>query len=445
MNPFQTAFARMQTRFGMNRNGNGTKALTIIRHPTDAGTWTFEPPDWTGRVSYPGSPALGLDSSVVVPALTWLMRTFPEAPPIVEREQQEQWHEVAGHPMTRLLRHPNPYYGGRVLLMATIMDFAFGNAYWLKVRNAFGEVVQLWWVPRALMQPKWPEGDSRVFISHYDYQVGGQTVRVPVEDVVHFRFGMDPLNLRLGFSQLSAVMREVYTDEQASTYTAAVLKNLGVIGVIVAPKEGAATEESTKQVKEFIQQNFTGERRGQTLALSKPTDVTVLQYNLQGLDLGPIRDVSEERVCAALGLPAAVVGFGTGLQQTKVGATMRELIQLAWKGAVMPNQEIMADELDRSLLPEFQTNLGPFRTAFDATKVRALWEDVAGKHDRVREDWSANLITQAEARRELGYPVDDTHNVYQHEMTALAPAPSPVEEADTDESEDEPEDDDADA
>jgi hypothetical protein len=61
-------------------------------------------------------------------------------------------------------------------------------------------------------------------------------------------------------------------------------------------------------------------------------------------------------VSAALAIPAAVIGFGTGLQQTKVGATMREMVKLAWQGGIEPNQAIMADELDRSLLPEFQAN-----------------------------------------------------------------------------------------
>jgi hypothetical protein len=71
---------------------------------------------------------------------------------------------------------------------------------------------------------------------------------------------------------------------------------------------------------------------------------------MQGFDVSPLRDVSEERVCAALGIPAAVVGFGTGLQQTKVGATMKEMRQLAWTGGLIPMQKIVGDEIDRSLL-----------------------------------------------------------------------------------------------
>jgi hypothetical protein len=30
-----------------------------------------------------------------------------------------------------------------------VMDFCFGEAFWLKVRNGKGEVVELWWIPRG--------------------------------------------------------------------------------------------------------------------------------------------------------------------------------------------------------------------------------------------------------------------------------------------------------
>src|SRR3546814_12744510 len=71
------------------------------------------------------------------------------------------------------------------------------------------------------------------------------------------------------------------------------------------------------------------------------------------MDTGGARDVAEERVCALLGIPAAVVGFGAGLQQTKVGATMQQMSKQAWENGVLPFCRLAADELTRSLLPQF--------------------------------------------------------------------------------------------
>jgi len=365
----------------------------------------------------------GSGSSVLAAPLNWLMRTFPEAPPMVELlkrddsgdEPKEEWEEVKQHSLTELLRRPNPFYGGRILWMATVLDFAFGEAFWLKVRNESGKVVQIWWVPRSTMEPKWPN-DGKTFISHYEYRPGGaasQKEDVAVKDVVHFRFGIDPDNTRRGLSPLGALWRDIATDDQAANFTASILRNLGIIGLIISPKEkaGGARKEDVQAVKEYLKKHFTGDKRGEPLALGSPTDVNLLQYNLQGFDVSPIRDVSEERVCAALGIPAAVVGFGTGLHQTKVGATMKEMRQLAWTGCVIPLQEIIADECDRSLIPEFEKG-DSHRLRFDASKLRALWEDDNEKHDRIRKDVMAGIIKVKQAQQLLGYTIDEERDVY---------------------------------
>jgi phage portal protein BeeE len=388
----------------------GAKGVTFA--PAGA-SWSFVPAGT--KFNYAAEVGSGLGSSVLVSLLCWLMRTFPEAPAVVERREQEQWRMVWNHGMAAKIRNPNPFYSGRVLWMATVMDFAFGNAYWIKVRNGFGDVEELWWAPAALMKPiygpQWPD----TFIHHYEYRgyVDGQPRNLDPRDVVHFRFGLHPENQRLGYTPLAAMVREIYVDDQASNFTASILRNLGVIGVVVSPAAGEKIPpEKVTETKEYLQQNFSGDKRGQGLVFSRPTDVKVLSYQLQGFDVGPIRDIAEERLSAALGIPAAVVGFGTGLQQTKVGATMRELIGQAWNGCIMPMQAILGEELDRSLLIEFQDNTSIFRSQFDTSDVRALREDEQQRAERVGKLAAGGILRLDEARRELGFEVRDEHKVY---------------------------------
>jgi len=400
----------------------GKKGLTFVPMPYGGATWNFSLPG--SKINYEREVGHdGLRSSVITSALCWVMRAFPEAPVVVDRLAEEQWLPVQAHDMTKLLRKPNPFYGGRVLLMATIMDFCFGEAFWLKVRNQLGELTELWWVPRALITPKWDENDPKSFITHYEYQTIGAPVDYPVEDVVHFRFGQDPENPRRGFSPLASIFREVYIDDQAANFTASILRNLGIIGVVFSPKAGIITKDVAEKTKEYLKKNFGGDKRGNGLVLTAPTDVSLLQYNLQGFDVGPLRDVSEERVCAALGIQPAVVGFGTGLQQTKVGATMKEVVKLSWEQGIEPPQAICADEMDRSLLPEFQDNISLFRTRFDTTVVDAINETKSEKTDRVTKLVAGNIIKVSQAQKELGYPVDKSQDKYLREMTAPAPTP----------------------
>jgi phage portal protein BeeE len=277
------------------------KAVTFTPAPAGV-SWSFVPAGTKFR--YDTEVGNGLGSSVLVALLCWLMRTFPESPAIVERREQEQWRSMWNHDMAKLIRRPNEYYTGRVLWMATVMDFAFGNAYWLKVRDGFDKVVELWWVPAALMAPKWDRTNPNSYIDYYEYTINGEKKKVKPTDVVHFRFGIHPENTRLGYTPLAAMVREIYIDDQASNFTASVLRNLGIIGVVVSPKAGGLIPaDKVQSTKDYLQQQFTGDKRGQGMVFAAPTDVQVLQYNLQGFDVGPIRDIAEERLSAVLGIP----------------------------------------------------------------------------------------------------------------------------------------------
>lgn len=365
----------------------------------------FDGPLPMTRHNYDAEVGDGLKSSVLAAAINYVVRTAPEAPPVIEKRRASQWGEEQDHPLAILLQRPNGFYSGRKLVQATVLDYMLsGNAYWVKIRNTIGDVVQLWWIPRLLMRPRWPD-DGSVYISHYEYSVNGRQVPVPVRDVVHFRFGLDPNNHRLGLSPVASAMREIATDDQAANFTAALLRNMGIIGVVISPKEkgAAAAKEAVRETKDYIQANFTGDKRGSPLALGAPTDVQILQYNMQGYDVGPIRDIAEERVSSLTGIPAAVLGFGTGLQQTKVGATMQEMVKMAWRQGIMPLQDDLADEINRSLLPDFEANRRlDARMRFDTSKARSLEEDHNQKHERVREDYLASIIDRAEARQETG-------------------------------------------
>jgi phage portal protein BeeE len=416
---------------GFLARDDGTKArpLTAMVHGTGPTSSLFSsttvlPAEKllpTTEIDYAREVGDGLSSSVLMAPLNFLMRTFPEAPAVVEQlgGRTRTWDIEHSHPLTALLETPNKFYGGLELFMATVLDLSFGNAYWLKVRNQLGEVVELWWVPAWSMTPRYPT-DGSTFISHYDYSPMGTAQQINVDDVVHFRFGINPHDYRLGLSPLGSLLRDVAMDMQAAKFATSILKNLGIIGVIMAPKEkgqGEVGKKALEETKAYVKENFTGERRGEALALGAPTDVHLLQYQMQGFDVSPLRDVSEERVCAAIGLPAAVVGFGTGLQQTKVGATMKEMRQLAWTGCIIPLQKIVAKQISRSLLTdrifaadegyEPPKRRGTIRMAFDTSQVRALWEDTADKHNRVRADYLAGVIDLYEARTETGRPGAD--------------------------------------
>jgi HK97 family phage portal protein len=411
---------------GMFRRDTQTKALTII----DDG---FIPAD-VAQLSeiMSGRTEEGLDANVVMAPVAWIMRTFPDAIARVERRQGDGWDWVERHEVQRLIQRPNPWYNGDALWQATCLSYVLnGNAYWQKVRNSFGQVKQLWYRPHWALKPHSP-ADGSAFIDYYDYQTGRGIQRLNVRDVVHFRFGLDPRDPRLGFGPLRTLLREMLTDLEAARFSIRILENMGIPGVVVSPTlnpTGDSFEPERSEIdalKDYINTSFTGNGRGSTLVFGKPTTVAQFGFDPAKLTLGELRDQAEERVCAMLGLPASVVGFGSGMEQTKVGAVMEEQVKLAWKQCLFPMQRGMARQLDEQLLSDFTANYEDReRVAFDTADAVGLKEDPTELSTRVCNEVKVGILRVDRAQALLGHEVDETQAVYLRPLTIM---PVPAEE-----------------
>ncbi len=356
----------------------------------------------------------GYQSAIIMACVFWIMRTFPEAPLFLrQRNADGSKDDLFDHPMLTLLDAPNPFYDGLLLQMATIADYTIdGNAYWRKIRSEAGRVVQLWWIPSTLIEPRW-NFNNLEYITHYDYAPGGFQEKVPPEDIVHFRNGLDPNNIRKGLAPLKSLFREIFTDDEAANMTAALLKNLGVPGIVISPKEGgtAFLPEVAKRIKERFKQETTGDRRGEPLVMSAATEVTQFGFNPKQMLLTELRRIPEERISGVLGVPAIVAGLGAGLARSTF-ANMHEAREMAYESNIIPSQRIFGSVIKRQLLTEFVDDLAGWLVAYDLSEVRVLQEDENKKAERVSKMVQGGYLTVANAQRETNTPVDETQNIY---------------------------------
>jgi HK97 family phage portal protein len=365
--------------------------------------------DWASAVNIDR-----LGNSAVAAAVGWIARNFPEAPLRVVSEENGE-DVVVDDPGVRrmldLIRKPNPHWSGAVLWMATVTDYwVHGNAIWMKVRGAAGgAVTELWWVPWTLIEPKWD--NDQEYISYYSYRPGGTEIKVAPEDVVHFRWGIDPQNVRIGRSPLAAAIREVYTDDEAGEFSAVVLRNLGVPGVIISPEGDAEIgEEEADRIKATFTERFSGEGRGGPLVTSGKVNVSVLSWSPEQLNLRDLRRIPEERITALLGVPAIVAGLGAGLDRSTF-ANFAEAREAAWEECLIPTMRVIAQQIEAQLLPEFSSREG-LRVEFDLSKVRVLQEDQNRIWQRAGDAAAKGLISLATFRSQVGLPVEDIHRVY---------------------------------
>lgn len=380
-------------------------------------------------------------NSIVVAVVRWVQRSFSEAPPMVERwvVQTREWENISSPlPTMRtrvlaVLEQPNPYYNGPTLWKATVADLMLtGNAFWLKVQDAIGSVAQLWYVPSNAITPL--SVDPRVPIQAWRITTARGTMDVPRESVVHFRDGIDPDRPALGLSPLQALLREIDTDETAAGMTNRLLENMGVPGVIIAPK---APLKYTKQVADAVaaayEERVSGDEVGKPLVLQGDSEVTTFGFNPQQMRLRDIRGVPEERITAVLGVNSAVVGLGVGLATTKVGATLKEYREEAVESTIAPMYREIAATITQQLLPDFGLNR-TYRLNFDLSQVRVLQEDRLRRSQRLVSEVTNGIIQVAEARRQSGYQIEDFHQVfliksglkYVKPNEILAPPPAPA-------------------
>lgn len=365
--------------------------------------------DWTKIIGD------GSGNSLVEACVLWICRNFPQAPMMVVQEDTEGvMQKVKDHPLPKLWKRPNEYFSGTMLWYGVLTSWIVnGNAYILKERNDAGRVVKLWYIPHTMMIPRWNSPNR--FIDWYDYIVNGERYPVAVQDVYHLRYGLDPDNIRMGRSPLRTLFRELGVDEEASRFSASLLYNLGVPGIVISPEKdsnfgkGSEWEEENKRllIKAKFKSSFGGDNRGDPIVLSKPTNVVQFGFSPNDMDLSAIRDVPEERVTAVIGLPASVVGFQQ--QNSKVGATRAEERDQAFENCMNPAYSLVGAEMTVQMLPDFAKSpyeLDHSEVTFDLSKAYVLLD----AQNKVAEKWStlarSDLVKRSEVRAALGFPVN---------------------------------------
>lgn len=390
-----------------------------------------------GEREYSSDVGDGTYSSLIEACVSWIANAVTQTLPVVVSYKGPERFGVFDrqHPAARLIRRPTydarlgrSYYSWIPLIQATVLSLVVdGNAYWLKRRSGIGRVVQLWYVPHWMIEPYRIQGETQ-FLSYYRYRVGSQSYEVPSTDIVHFRDGLDPENIMRGLSKTKMLLRELYTDQAAAQFTASLLRRHSVPGIIVAPKMPLENPDDADEVQRRLDQDFTGDNRGRSMALKGPADVYPYGFSPDQMKLGDIRDIPEERVSVSTGVQAAVVGFGAGLQSTKVGATMAELVDLSWQNGALPKIRLIGAEATEQLLPDFGENSEDTQIELDTTSVPIMADyhyKVAQKHELLVK---GGIETRGQAQRALGQKSTNADNVYvlQAGVTIVDPDGKPM-------------------
>ena len=385
----------------------GSNVSFIQGFDTTAGNWNVE---GLGN---------GESNSAVTACLQLLGVSFSEARlEVCTRDENGDKIYVNNHPLSLLMRRPNPFMSGDVIQQYIINAMhVSGDAYLLKQHNEVGELVSLYPLFPENVTPK---GTKEDLINRYEYEMSEEKVVFDRKDVVHFRLGLNPKDHKTGFSPLKTVLREVYGDESAGQMATALLSNMGVPSVLISPKgDYGLTAEEGEQIAKTYQSKVSGKNKGKPLVLSGSMEVEKMAFSPKDLDIGLLRRLPEERVSAVLGVPAVLAGLGAGLDRATYNNT-KELREFFTEQKLIPLWRMVAEEITQQILLKDYDSSALYEAQYDFSEVRALQGDEIEMYNKLNIGVQGGWVTIAEARKEAGLPVNDSQEVYLHNASIVA-------------------------
>lgn len=391
--------------------------------PTNAGLSVATPPIFIGERSVDPS-----RSSIVLAALRYAGRTFPEAKLRIMAVAEGEDEPVENHVGLNLLENPSPYAKTgitHVLKAAIYWLMLDGNAYIYKVRNG-GTIIGLEVLPATSVAPKGVNYSTNQ-LSHYEVRLtGGASANIDPDDMIHVIDDVDPECSFKGRSPFRALMREVMTDLEVQRYQHAIMKAPHPKALISG--DGMSLNDSAVDgLVQSMRSSASGEQSGNTIISSDPLKVDSLSLTPEQMALDIIPKLPEERITAVFGIPAIVLGLGAGLDRSTF-ANYKEAREAATETFLIPYWRLVADALTIQLLPEIGGKDGEY-IEFDLRTVRALSEDDDARHQRAREDYKSNMVDRATAKRMVGMEATtDDEGIY-YEDTKGSPMGDALKEA----------------
>lgn len=374
------------------------------------------------------------DNSGVMAIIQYLNGGIESGPRLIVQKpvrgtRGREWKEIDNHELPRTVANGYRMTESQLNAGAILSLVVRGDAYWVASRSNSGKVLGYIYLPHWQVCPKNDEdyGGRRAGefpVTYYEILDGdGHPQKFAVEEVIHFRWGIDPANPGRGLSPLWAALREIVSDNEAATLMAAMLQNGGVLGWAISPKQlnDDAFEVTPDQMRDqarMLQTFVTGDMAGTPAPIPFPIEVTQLGFEPSKLVLDKQRQIAIERILAQYGIDPMVLGLPS---QSKTFSNFEEANEAAVRRALLRVLGIMAKTLtEQSLRVHYRTNSQAFseeRVYWDLSEVIALQPDEAAEREQAGKDWDRGLMRRSEWRERFGFDVDpERDEVYKEEL-----------------------------
>ncbi|MFK4823761.1 phage portal protein [Paenochrobactrum sp. BZR 588] len=229
----------------------------------------------------------------------------------VVEDNDKIWTEVEHTEITKVLRSPNRYQNRIQFFESWMMSkLAHGNTYVLKQRSSDGKIAALY-----ILDPNRVKvlisTDGSVYYQLQRDDLASQhadSVTVPASEIIHDRWNtiFHPM---VGLSPIMAGGLAAAQGLSIQRNSARFFNNGSMPGGILSAP-GAIDPENAKRLKDFWDQNYTGDNAGKIAVLGDGLSYSPLAMNAMDSQLIEQLKWSAETICSVMGVPPHKVGVG---------------------------------------------------------------------------------------------------------------------------------------
>ena len=309
------------------------------------------------------------------------------------------WTETTSAAFSPVLRKPNRFQTRQKFIEQWVLSLlSSGNAYILKQRDNRGVVVALYVLDPSRVRPLVaPDGSVYYALQEDDLsRVFEHMPAVPASEIIHDRVNclFHPL---VGISPIFACGLAATQALRIQKNSVKFFENQSIPGgVLTAP--GEIADETAKRVKDYWDQNFSGDNAGKVAVLGdglKYEPMTVSPVDAQLVDQ---LKLSAEQICAVFHVPGYMVGAAPVPPNNNI-----EALRLDYYGRCLQSLiESIEAFLDEGLGLGSMADGKVLGTEFELDDLLRM--DTMTLTAALREQVGAGITKPNEARRRLNLP-----------------------------------------
>lgn len=213
--------------------------------------------------------------------------------------------EVMNHEILDLLTKINAFQTrSEFLKTAWINKKVTGEAFWLKIRNNDGDVVELWNLRPDMMTVV---TDPVKYVKHYELdKEDGEKEIFAVEDIIHFK-DPDPLNPFRGLSPLIASKSRIETEEGATIYQRDFFKNNARPDALLVTEQQLDGDQRTQMVSAWEERHQGDDNAAKIGILEGGMKYQQVSISQREMDYIESMKFTRDDILVALGVPKSVM------------------------------------------------------------------------------------------------------------------------------------------